>query len=57
MRKFVEEMRLQDVSYSRAPGPSHYPAAEGSALSRINAVYADPSWVKGVTAGYIVGQE
>ena len=57
VRKFVEEMRLQDVSYSRAPGPSHYPAPEGSAPSRIDAVYADPSWVKGVTAGYMVGPE
>ena len=57
MRKFVEEMRLQDVSYSGAPGPSHYPAPEGSAPSRIDAVYADPSWVKGVTAGYMVGPE
>ena len=55
--KFVEEMRLQDVSYSGAPGPSHYPAPEGSAPSRIDAVYADPSWVKGVTAGYMVGPE
>ena len=26
VRKFVEEMRLQDVSYSGALGPSHYPA-------------------------------
>ena len=55
--KFVEEMRLQDVSYSGAPGPSHYPAPEGSASSRMDAVYADPSWVKGVTAGYMVGPE
>ena len=31
VRKFVEEVRLQDVSYSRVPGPSHYPAPEGSA--------------------------
>ena len=53
----LEEMRLQDVSYSGAPGPSHYPAPEGSAPSRIDAVYADPSWVKGVTAGYMVGPE
>ena len=45
VRKFVEEMRLQDVSYSGAPGPSHYPAPEGSAPSRIDAVYADPSLV------------
>ena len=43
VRKFVEEMRLQDVSYSGAPGPSHYQAPEGSAPSRIDAVYADPS--------------
>ena len=57
VRKFVEEMRLQDVSYSGAPGPSHYPAPEGSAPSRIDAVYADPSSVKGVTAGYMVGPE
>ena len=54
---FVEEMGLQDVSYSGAPGPSHYPAPEGSAPSRIDAVYADPSWVKGVTGGYMVGPE
>ena len=45
VRKFVEEMRLQHVSYSGAPGPSHYPAPEGSAPSRKDAVYADPSWV------------
>ena len=57
MRKFVEEMGLQDVSYSGAPGPSHYAAPEGSAPSRIDAVYADPSWFKGVTAGYMVGPE
>ena len=57
MRKFVEEMRLQDVSYSGALGPSHYPAPENSAPSRIDAVYADPRWVKGVTAGYMVGPE
>ena len=57
MRKFVEEMRLQNVSYSGALGPSHYLAPEGSAPSRIDAVYADPSWVKGVTAGYMVGPE
>ena len=57
VRKFVEEMRLQDVSYSGAPGPSHYPAPEGSAPSRIDGVYADPSWVKGVTTGYMVGPE
>ena len=57
VRKFVEEMRLQDVSYSGALGPSHYPAPEGSAPSRIDALYADPRWVKGVTAGYMVGPE
>ena len=57
VRKFVEEMRQQDVLYSGAPGPSHYPAPQGSAPSRIDAVYADPSWVKGVTAGYMVGPE
>ena len=57
VQKFVEEMRLQDVSYSGALDPSHYPAPEGSAPSRIDAVYADPSWVKGVTAGYMVGPE
>ena len=45
------------MSYSGAPGPSHYPATEGSAPSPIDAVYADPSWVKGVTAGYMVGPE
>ena len=57
VRMFVEEMRLQDVSYSGAPGPSHYPAPEGSTLSQKDAVYADPSLVKGVTAGYMVGPE
>ena len=57
VQKFVQEMRLQDVSYSGAPGPPHYPAPEGSAPLRIDAVYADPSWVKGVTAGYMVGPE
>ena len=25
--------------------------------SRIDAVYADPQWVRGVTAGYMVGEE
>ena len=54
---FVEEMRIQDVSYSGAPGPLHYPAPEGSTPSRIDAVYADPRWVKGVTAGYMVGPD
>ena len=57
VRMFVEEMRLQDVLYSGAPGPSHYPAPEGSTPSRIDAVYADPRWVKGVTAGYMVGPD
>ena len=57
MRMFLEEMGLQDVSYSGAPGPSHYLAKEGSTLSRIDAVYADPWWVKGVTAGYMVGPD
>ena len=54
VRMFVEEMRLQDVSYSGAPGPSHYPAPGGSTPSQKDAVYADPRWVKGVTAGYMV---
>ena len=57
VRMFVEEMRLQDVSYSGAPGPSNYPSADGSTPSRRDAVYADPAWVKGVTAGYMVGPE
>ena len=57
LRKFLEEMRLQDVSYSGVPGPSHYPAPESSAPSRIDAVYADSSWVKGVTTGYMVRPE
>ena len=57
LRMFVEKKRLQDVSYSGAPGPSHYPAPEGSTPSRIDAVYADPRWVKGLTAGYMVGPE
>ena len=30
VRLFVEEMRLQDVSYNEALGPSHYLAPEGS---------------------------
>ena len=34
LRKFVEEMRLQDVSYSGAPGPSHYPAPERAVAGR-----------------------
>ena len=54
---FVEEMRLQDVSYNGGPGPSHYPPPEGSTPSRINAVYANPRCVRGVTAGYMVGPE
>ena len=57
VRMFQEEMRLQDVWYSGAPGPSHYPAPEGSTPSRIDAVYADPRWVKEVTAGYMVAPE
>ena len=57
VRMFVEEMRLQDVSYSGAPGSSHYPAPQGSAPLRIDAVYADPRCVKGVTAGYMVGPD
>ena len=54
---FVEEMRLQDVSYSEAPGSSHYPVPKGSTASRIDAVYADPRWVKGVNAGYMVAPD
>ena len=54
VRFFVEEVRLQDVSYSGATGPSHYPAPEGSRPSRRDAVYADPRWVKAMTAGYMV---
>ena len=57
VRMFVEEMRLQDVSYSGAPGPSHYPAPEGSTPPGIDAVYRDPRWVKGVTAGYMDGPD
>ena len=57
MRIFPEEVRLQDVSYSGAPGPSHYPAAGGSTPSRIDAVYADRRWVKEVTAGYMAGPD
>ena len=38
VRMFVEELRLQDVSDSAAPGPSHYPVPEGSTLSQIDAV-------------------
>ena len=57
VRMFVEEIRLQDVSYSWAPGPSHYPAPEGSTPSRIDAVYTEPRWVEGVTAGYMMGPD
>ena len=57
VRMFVEEVRLQDVSYSGAPGPAHYSAPEGSTPLRIDAVYADPRWVKGVMAGYMVGPD
>ena len=57
VRLFVEEMRLQDVSYNGASGPSHYPAPEGSTPSQIDAVYTDPRWVKGVTVGYMVGPD
>ena len=57
VQMFVEEKGLQNVSYSGAPGPSHYRAPEGSTPSRIDAVCADPRWVKGVTAGYMVGPE
>ena len=56
-RQFVEEMGLHNMSYNGAPGPSHYPAPEGSTESRIDAIYADPQWVRGVTAGYMVGAE
>ena len=57
VRMFVEEMGLQDVSDSGAPGPSHYPAPEGTTPSPIEAVYANPRWVKGVMAGYMVGPD
>ena len=57
VRMFVEETQLQDVSYSGAPGPSHCPAPEGNGPSRIDAVYADPKWVKGATARYMVGPD
>ena len=30
LQLLVEVRRLQDVSYNGAPGPSHYPAPEGS---------------------------
>ena len=56
VRLFVEEMWLQDVSYNGAPSPSHYRAPESSTSSRVDAVYADPWWVKGVTAGHMVGR-
>ena len=49
VRLFVEKTGLQDVSYNGARGP------EGSAASRIDALYADPKWARGVTAGYMVG--
>ena len=55
MRLSVEEMRLQDLSYNGAAGPSQYPAPEKSTQSRIDAMYADPRWVRGVTAGYMAG--
>ena len=57
LRLFLEEMRLQDMSYNSAPGPSHYPAPEGSTASRIDAVYANPQCFCGVRAGYTVGPE
>ena len=57
VRLFVEEMWLQDVSYHGALGPSHYPSPEDSTPSRIDAVYADPRWVKWVTAEYMVGPD
>ena len=57
VRLLVEEMRLQDGFHNEAAGPSHYPAPEGSTPSRINAMFADPWWVWGGTAGYMVGPE
>ena len=57
VKMFVQEMGLQDMSYNGAPGPSHYPAQKGNTEARIDAVYADPQCVRGVTAGYIVGPE
>ena len=57
IRQFVNESRLQDVSYNGTPGPSHYPAPRGSTESRTNAVYADLQWVHGVTTGYMVEEE
>ena len=53
----MEEMRLQDVYYNEAPGRSHYPAQQSSTASRIDALYADPRWVRGLTAEYMVGPE
>ena len=53
----MEEMRLQDVSYNGAPGRSHYPAQQSSTASRIDALYADPWWVRMLTAEYMVGPE
>ena len=57
MRMILEEMRLQDVSYNRAPGPWHYPAPAGSTVSMKDVVYADPRWVRGMTARYMVESE
>ena len=57
VRRFVEEMGLQELSYNGAPGTSNYPAPEGSAASRVNAVYSDCQWVCGVRVGYMVGPE
>ena len=57
VRMFVEDMRLQDVSCSGAQGPSHYPAPEGSTSWRMDSVYADARWVKGLTAGSMVGPD
>ena len=50
-------MRLQDVSYNGVSGRSHYPAPDCSRPAQIDAVYAYPRWVKGVTAGYMVGPD
>ena len=47
VRKFVEEMRLQDVLYSAAPSPSHYPAPEGSGRRGVRG----PELVQGVDSG------
>ena len=57
VRLFVEQMRLQDMSYNEVPGPLHYPAPEGSTPSRIDVVYENPRWVRGYTAGYMEGPE